>query len=92
MVIQGVAIVNQEPQPPIVEGVYSIKFKHARYELKIERDSRFEINQGPDYRGTYVIDELSRDVLRLIRIEGYNDRGEWSTGGDAFMMLDFLRE
>ncbi len=91
LTVRGVAIKNGEEITTPIEATYSIKYKHLRYELTISRDERFEII-GPDYRGTYVIDELSRDVLRLIRIEGLNDAGEWSTGGDAFIMLDLLRE
>ncbi len=71
---------------------YSISFKKLGYRLEITKDTtRFEVN-GIDFRGVYVIEELSRDVLRLVRIEGHNNNGEWSTEGDAFVQLEFLKD
>lgn len=75
-----------------IDADYSIIFKKMGYRLEVTKDTvRFEVN-GLDYRGVYVIEELSRDVLRLVRIEGHNDNGEWSTEGDAFVQLEFLKD
>jgi hypothetical protein len=75
-----------------IDAQYSIVFKKMGYRLEITKDTvRFEVN-GLDYRGVYIIEELSRDVLRLVRIEGHNDNGNWSTEGDAFVQLEFLKD
>jgi hypothetical protein len=76
-----------------IDADYSIVFKKLGYRLQITMptDVRFEVNRV-DYRGVYIIEELSRDVLRLVRIEGHNDNGDWSTGGDAFVQLEFLKD
>jgi len=75
-----------------VNGDYSIFRKKFKLRLQIARDSlRFDVNQI-DYRGNYVIEIVSRDVLRLVRVEGYNDEGEWCEGGSIFAQLEFLKE
>ncbi len=76
-----------------VDAEYSIFLKKLKYRLQISRQDTllFEVN-SMNYRGIYVIEELSRDVLRLVRVEGLNDNGEWSTSGDSFVQLEFLKD
>jgi len=76
-----------------VNGEYSLFRKKFKLRLQITYSDtlHFEVNQI-DYQGNYVIDVISRDVMRLIRVEGYNDKGEWSEGGDVFVQLEFLKE
>ena len=74
-----------------VDGDYSIFRKKFKLRLQISDTIRFEVNQV-DYRGNYVIEVISRDVLRLVRVEGYNDKAEWSDGGGVFAQLEFLKD
>lgn len=74
-----------------VDGDYSIFRKKFKLRLQISDTIRFEVNQV-DYRGNYVIEVISRDVLRLVRVEGYNDKAEWSDGVDVFAQLEFLKD
>ena len=76
---------------------YNVSFSKLQYRMDITRDTtiytfhRFEVN-GIDYRGEYVINELSRDKMAFVRVAGYNDNGEWSDGGDAFIQLEFVKQ
>lgn len=71
---------------------YSVNYTKLKYRLDITRSdtSRFDVNLI-DYRGVYAIGELKRDKMAFVRVEGNNDNGEWTTGGDCYIQLEFVK-
>ena len=94
--VRGSRLIHSVEDPEsVVTSNYSIKFKGGRYVLSIDRDIPFIINNF-DYRGIYAFLQLDREVLQIMRLEGFHfdavtGTSVWSKGGNVYLIADFIR-
>lgn len=76
----------------IYHGYFDVKFQKMHHYLEITPAGRHLPGaHGADHTGLFYIYEQDRTRNILIREEGNNMQGEWSTGGEVYLQFELLR-